>query len=182
MRRPSVTHSRTITAVAIGIGATQGPCWAHPARLQDAIKQSKSSHPSPTPASHFLAPEHPIHDAQSIDDSASLRAQLTGKRAPTPCHDRAGGSRQADPSSNKGFCTRSAYMRSSIEGCTTTHHRTTPSLATPSGDSPPTVCMQREPIAERASWSAPSLYVSRSCGVPRDGASGASLCEDIRRG
>jgi hypothetical protein len=169
MRRPSATHSRTITKVAIGIGATQGPYWAHPGQVQDAIK---SSHPSPTPASHFLAPEHP--NPRAIDDSAPLRAQLTGKRAPTPCHDRAGGSRQADPSSNKG--SSALALRTCV--LPKVHRHTPPHHAIVSNAKwrlSPTICTQQEPIAERASRST-LLCMSRVAAECHETAQAAHPC------
>ena len=51
-----------------------------PGKCRTQSSKANLARASPPPASHFLA-------LTSIDDSAPRRAQLTGKRAPTPCHD-----------------------------------------------------------------------------------------------
>jgi len=187
MRQASATHPRTITAVAIGnlcYTKTRLHIGAHPAKCRTAIKQrvKSSQHQRLT----FSRPTRhpPIH--ASIDDSAPLlRAQLTRKRAPTPCHDTGlaglGGSRQADPSlslSNKGLlhCVHAFVLSKESAPPPTAHH----------------AIVSRRPVANPPNrlhatgadrrTSLTSLCVSPSCGVPRDDASGHALVRGHREG
>lgn len=113
---------------------TRPPYWAHPAKCRTRSSRASLARRS-TSISVSLSPARTPHPRASMIRRL-LRAQLAGKRAPTPCHDTglAGGSHQADPSRTRVFCT--AYMRS-IEGSAppTTHpprHRP----QTPSGEPP----------------------------------------------
>lgn len=178
MRQASATHPRTITAVAIENCATQGKTHIGRTRQSAGLQSSRASLASISVS--LSRARHDTPNPRSVDDSAPLlRAQLTGKRAPTPCHD-TGLAGWADPVrriplSNKGLlhCVHAFVLSEERAPPPTTHH----------------AIVSRRPVANPPNrlhatgadrrTSLTSLYVSPSCGVPRDG---TPLCEGIKKG
>lgn len=151
------------------IGRTRAECRTQSSRASLARPRRAS-------ASHFRAPDTP---STGVDDSAPLTRTAHRKAcADAVSRHRAGwlgGSRQADPSSNKGLlhCVHAFVLSKEVHHLPPPRHREQRQVA-----NLPTVCMQREPIEERAS----RLYVSPSCGVPRDDASGHALVRGHQEG
>lgn len=115
------------------------PILAHPGpRSQSAVAASSSLASAKGPASHFLA----RHPSTSIIDSAPLahssQESVRRRRVTTGL----AGSHQADP--RQGLLSRTILSQA---GTTTAQGPPTPSPS----ERLTTICMQREPIAERAS-------------------------------
>lgn len=171
----SATHPRTITAVAIGTVLHKAPILGAPGKVQDAIKQ-RASLARRLDEHQRLTFSRPNTPSTSIDDSAPLARTARRKACADAVsrHRPGGGIPSGGSLSNKGLlhCVHAFYRRK----CTTYHPPTHAIVRKRQVANLPTVCMQREPIAERASRPPASLYVSPSCGVPRDGAKRARPC------
>ena len=178
MRQASATHPRTITAVAIENCATQGKTHIGRTRQSAGLQSSRASLASISVS--LSRARHDTPNPRSVDDSAPLLARTAHRKA---CADavsrhRAGWA-AADPVrrilslSNKGLlhCVHAFVLSKESAPPPTAHH----------------AIVSRRPVANPPNrlhatgadrrTSLTSLYVSPSCGVPRDG---APLCEGIK--
>ena len=181
MRQASATHPRTITAVAIGTVLHKAPILGAPGKVQDC---NQAEQVQPASASHFLAPDMtpPIHAASMIRrlSCAHSSQESVRRRRVTTQGWLAGwaGPVRRIPLSNKGLLHHVHAFVLSKESAPppTAHH----------------AIVSRRPVANPPNrlhatgadrrTSLTSLYVSPSCGVPRDDASGHALVRGHREG
>jgi hypothetical protein len=165
------------------------PILAHPGPRSKCRKQERESQPW----SHSLAPTPPPRAAMIRRPS---RAQLTRKRVPTQCHGRAGewqipsgGSRQGLPEVTKrpSHVTPVACVVERKEGqgkqepARPGAHAPNRQVSQPNASRIVSVCLQATRHDCRTSLTIAlqaSLYVSPTCGVPRDDAPALS-CEGM---
>ena len=174
MRRLAPRTRERSQQLLSGLCYTRPPYCAHPAKCR--TRSSRASLARRLDEHQRLTFSRPNTPSTSIDDSAPLARTARRKAcADAVSRHRAGGRIPSGGSlSNKGLlhCVHAFYRRK----CTTYHPPTHAIVRKRQVANLPTVCMQREPIAERASRPPASLYVSPSCGVPRDGAKRARPC------